>query len=94
VHVDYLQREYLCTIKIVGERGSVDWRYKPTTVRLLGEAGGWQTVYEDAAPDVNAMYVAELRHFYDAVATGTAPINGLAEAVRTTDIALKALEGM
>lgn len=94
VHVDYLQREYLCTIKIVGEKGSVDWRYKPTTVRLLGESGGWQTVYEDPTPDVNAMYVAELRHFYDALAAGTPPINGLAEAVRTTDVALKALESI
>jgi predicted dehydrogenase len=92
VHVDYLQREYVCELKVVGERGTIEWRYRPTTVRLLREAGGWQTVYEDAAPDVNAMYVAELQHFYDALAAGTPPMNGLAEASRTCDIALRALE--
>ncbi len=92
VHVDYLQREYVCTLKIVGERGTIEWRYRPTVVRLLRETGSWETVYEDAAPDVNNMYVAELRHFFDALATGVSPTNNVQEASRTLDVALSALE--
>ena len=90
VHVDYLQREYTCRLAIVGERGTIEWRFKPSSVRVLTDA--WQTVYEDATPDVNAMYVAELRHFFDALAAGTSPMNGLDEATRTLEVALTALE--
>jgi len=92
VHVDYLQREYVCGLKIVGERGTIEWRFKPTSVRVLGESGTWQTVLDDPTPDVNAMYVAELRHFFDAIEHGRAPMNGVAEAARTLELALAALE--
>jgi predicted dehydrogenase len=90
VHVDYLQREYVCSLKIVGERGSIAWRFKPTSVRLLRDT--WETLHEDLQPDVNAMYVAELRHFFEAVAGGRSPINGVDEAARTCEIAFAALE--
>lgn len=92
VHVDYLQRQYVCAMKIVCERGSIEWRFKPSSVRVLGEAGAWSTAFEDAAPDVNAMYVAELAHFFGCVERGEPPINGVAEAARTLDVALAALE--
>jgi predicted dehydrogenase len=90
VHVDYLQRAYTCTLKIVGERGSLSWAYRPTVVRHLGEDGVWRTVFEDPAPEVNEMYVAELRHFFDALARGEAPGNGLDEASATLETALAA----
>jgi len=90
VHVDYLQREYTCQLKIVGERGTIEWQYRPTRVRVLRDA--WQTVFDDPAPDVNAMYIAELRHFFAAIAAGAPPCNDVAEAGRTLDIALSALE--
>lgn len=92
VHVDYLQREYVCGLKVVGERGTIDWRFKPSSVRVLDEAGQWQTVFEDPTPDVNEMYVAELRHFFAAVARGEAPANDVVEAGHTLEIALGALE--
>lgn len=92
IHGDYLQREYVCKLDVIGERGTVEWRFKPTRVRVLGEAGVWQTVHDDAQPDVNAMYVAELAHFFDALDHGRPPANGLAEAARTLELALTALE--
>jgi predicted dehydrogenase len=92
VHVDYLQREYVCGLKVVGERGTIDWRFKPSSVRVLDEAGQWQTVFEDPTPDVNEMYVAELRHFFAALARGDAPANDVVEAGRTLEVALGALE--
>ena len=36
VHVDYLQREYVCGLKLVCERGTIEWRFKPSSVRVLG----------------------------------------------------------
>lgn len=92
VHVDYLQHEYVCQLKIVGEAGTLTWRYKPVEVRMLRD-GVWQTVYEEATPDVNAMYVAELRYFFDTIARGEQPMNGLAEAAATTALALAARAG-
>jgi predicted dehydrogenase len=93
IHVDYLQRAYTCSLEIVGERGTLAWRYRPTSVRLLPESGPpWQTLFEESEPDVNAMYVAELDHFFAALASGTRPTNGLEEAARTLEVALSALE--
>jgi predicted dehydrogenase len=92
VHVDYLRREYLCRLDITGERGSIEWRFRPTSVRVLRETGGWQTELEETEPDVNAMYVAELRYFLDTLARGQKPMNDLAEAGRTLEVALAALE--
>jgi predicted dehydrogenase len=91
VHVDYLQREYVCELKIIGERGSLAWRYRPTCVRLLRENEGWTTVFEEQIPDVNAMYVAELQHFFDALHRAVPPVNGLDEAAATLETALAAL---
>jgi len=92
VHVDYLQRQYVCGMKVVCERGTIEWRFKPTSVRILDEKGAWETVLDDANPDVNAMYVAELAHFFACVERGESPINPVAEAARTQDTALTALE--
>lgn len=94
VHVDYLQREYVCGLKVVCERGTIEWKFKPSSVRLLGEHNGWETVYEEASPEVNAMYVAELRHFFAAVERGERPVNDVDEAARTLDVALDALDQM
>jgi len=92
VHVDYLQHEYVCALKIIGERGTIEWRFRPTVVRVVREDGAAQIAYEDATPDVNAMYVAELRHFFDCVRTGAPPTNGLDEAATTLETALAVLE--
>ncbi len=91
VHVDYLQREYVCMLKIIGERGTIEWRFRPTSVRVL-RASGWETAFEDPAPDVNAMYVAELQHFFGALARGEQPINSVVEAARVLEVALEAME--
>ena len=92
VHVDYLQREYVCELKIVGERGSLAWRYRPTSVRVLREGSGWETIFDEPASDVNAMYVAELRYFFDALASGQPLQNSLDEAAATLDLAFAAVE--
>ncbi|CAN5672084.1 dehydrogenase [soil metagenome] len=94
IHVDYLQREYVCSLKIVGEHGTIEWRFKPTSVRVLDEAGRWDTVFEDLTPDVNAMYIAELHHFFGALERGERPANDVVEAGHTLDVALSALEQM
>jgi predicted dehydrogenase len=92
VHVDYVRREYTCRLEVIGDRGSIEWRFRPTSVRVLRESGGWETAFEDPAPDVNAMYVAELGHFFDALARGTKPMNDVVEAAGTLELALAALE--
>jgi predicted dehydrogenase len=92
VHVDYLQRQYVCSMKVICERGTIEWRFKPSSVRVLDDKGAWQTLLEDASPDVNAMYVAELEHFFGCVERSEPPINGIGEAALTQETALAALE--
>ncbi|MEO8842373.1 MAG: Gfo/Idh/MocA family oxidoreductase [Kofleriaceae bacterium] len=92
VHVDYIRREYLCRLEVTGDRGSIEWRFRPTSVRILRESGSWESAFEDPMPDVNAMYVAELRYFFDMLARGAKPMNDIAEAGATLEVALTALE--
>jgi predicted dehydrogenase len=90
-HLDYVQREYTCTLKIVGQEGSIRWSFKPSHVELLTAATKrWEIRYEETSPDVNVMYVDEAKHFLDCLARGEPPMNGLREAAETLTIVLRA----
>lgn len=59
IHVDSLQRGYSRWCKLIGSTGSLVWEFRKG-VRLIGTDGG-ETDYP-IAPDVNDMYLDELRH--------------------------------
>jgi len=89
VHVDCVQRGYARTCRVAGTEGTLAWDYLVPEVRLYRAAtGAWETRRYTFEP--NDMYVAELRHFLDCAARGTAPRVGLADGRRALALALAA----
>lgn len=86
VHLDCVQRAYARGCKVVGAEGSVVWDYA-TGVRLFDVRGkSWQE--HAIAPDVNDMYVAEMRHWLECLRGEAAPLTSATDALRTLEVAL------
>ena len=91
IHLDYLQQEYTCQLKAIGETGALEWKFNPTSVRVFTQKQPeWRTVFSDSATDVNTMYIEEMKAFLECVRSRTQPVNGLPEAARTLKMALEA----
>jgi predicted dehydrogenase len=74
VHLDFLQRTYARSCKIIGSTGTLVWEASEQRVRFHspGDRQG-QILFEDREADRNDTYIRELEHFLDCVAGRTHP---------------------
>lgn len=70
IHVDCVQRGYSRGCKLVGREGTIEWNFK-TGIRHTRDGSAWTE--EPIAPDVNDMYLEEMRHFLACVRDGATP---------------------
>jgi predicted dehydrogenase len=63
VHLDYLQRSFTRTCKVIGTEGTLVWDAREGTTTLLGPKGPPATLCDFRNLDANAMYLDEMRHF-------------------------------
>jgi predicted dehydrogenase len=89
VHVDFLQRAYARTCKIVGEEGTLLWDYSARTIRHFDARTG-QWYVEEYEFDGNDMYMAELEHFLRTIQGEAAAVNDLSSAAETLRVVLSA----
>ena len=73
VHLDFVQRAYTRTCKVVGETGTAFWDFDLQEVRCFfaGQLG-WKTI--PYVFEKNDMYVAEMRHFLQSLGNRTGPM--------------------
>jgi len=82
VHLDYFQRTYHRTLKVIGDAGTILWDFSEQTVTVL---------MPDVAPEVisvpdgdrNEMYLEEMRHFVRCLEGCELPIVNGREALRS-----------
>jgi predicted dehydrogenase len=85
VTLDYLDRSYSRGCRIVGDEGTVEWRFDAGTVTHLGPDG---PVAEYPAPaDVAGTYRAQMERFVEFVRNGGPPAVSVAEARHVLDVA-------
>jgi predicted dehydrogenase len=91
LHLDYVQQTYERGCQIVGEQGSIFWDFTMKQVRWF-ESGTnrWTTYSEPEGWQLNQMYVDEMKHFIDCVASGRPTALPIPEAMAVTQIALAA----
>lgn len=95
VHLDYVQRTYARSCKVVGDGGTIQWDMNTGVVRWFDAAvKQWHDVPAPAGYSVNDMYVAELRHLIACLDGSERPIHDLAEAKEVLAIALAAKDSM
>lgn len=64
VHVDYLQRAYARSCRLIGARGTLTWAFTQHAVRWYSaRTKRWRT-FRYPKGNLNAMYVEELKHFF------------------------------
>jgi len=71
IHLDCVQRGYSRGCKLVGSEGTIEWNF-PTGLRHTRDGATWTE--EPIAPEVNEMYVEEMRHFLTCVRDGARPL--------------------
>jgi predicted dehydrogenase len=89
VHVDMLQRAATRTCRLIGTEGTLIWDGISNQVRLFeAETKAWLDLHPATPIDRNAMYVAELNHFFKCVANRTRPLISGEDGRRVLQIAL------
>jgi glutamate-1-semialdehyde aminotransferase/spore coat polysaccharide biosynthesis protein SpsF (cytidylyltransferase family)/predicted dehydrogenase len=96
LHVDFVQRTYTRTCKVVGETGTALWDFGSEEVRWFSaEDPGWKSIPYKF--EVNDMYVTEMRHFLESLGSSTGPLVDLEQGrdvIRVVEAAKKSsIEG-
>jgi predicted dehydrogenase len=71
IHLDCVQRGYSRGCKLVGSEGTIEWSFRGG-IRHTRDGATWTE--EPIAPDVNEMYVDEMRHFLACVQGRATPL--------------------
>jgi predicted dehydrogenase len=91
IHLDYVQQTYERGCQIVGEQGSIFWDFAEKQVRWFDAGTGqWTTFSQSDGWEVNQMYVDEMKHFIDCVASGRRTVLPIPEAIAVMQIAFAA----
>jgi predicted dehydrogenase len=89
VHMDFVQRGYARSCKLVGEQGTIIWDYPVHQVQIYkAETDSWKTMTYTF--NSNDMYVAEVQHFLGCVDRATTLFVDLEQAKIVLKVALAA----
>lgn len=88
IHLNMVQKVPSRTCRVVGTAGAIHWNYIENSVELRRE--GERQALPLPPADGGAVYRAQLRHFFDCVAEGKAPLVDGERAKRALEIILAA----
>ena len=88
VHVDYLQRAYHRTLRVIGADGIIAWDYPAHAVAVLGLDGAREVEdFREADGDATQMYLEEMRRFVRCAEGAEPPLVGGHDALRSLHLA-------
>ena len=94
LHLDFVQRAYTRTCKVVGETGTALWDFSVQEVRWFSaEQGTWNSI--PYVFEANDMYVAEMVHFLESLGSRTGPMIDLEQGrdvIRVVEAAKRSSE--
>lgn len=90
IHLDYVQRVYARSCKIVGECGSISWDFRDHYVKLyLAKTKKWKILSEPKNYNIREMYIDEIKYFLTCVKRQQRTDNDIFEGFKTLQIALR-----
>lgn len=93
IHLDYLQRTYGRTCKVIGSEGTISWDWNERVVKCFqGRTGRWELLPEPDGYDENETYLDETRQFFGAIAGKDMPAVDGESGARVLAVALAAKE--
>jgi len=90
LHIDYIQRYYSRTCKVIGEEGTIYWDIttNPQVRWYSSRTNNWNSIEVPNDYNINDMYVEEFKYFIDCVKKGENTISDISDAVYVTNLAL------
>jgi len=91
VHLDYVQRAYSRSCRIIGEEGTIEWDYTAGAVRhYSAHRKRWDVFTNPEGWEANQMYVDEMAHFLRCLDGAETPEASVFDAAKVLEIALAA----
>ena len=95
IHMDYVQRTYSRSCKVIGEEGTIVWDITQGDVRLFSaNEKRWHIFPEPQGYSINQMYLDEMEHLLSCLRGEEEPCLGAREAKKVLEIALAVKESM
>lgn len=89
IHMDFIQRGYARSCKLVGEKGTLILDFPKNQIQYyLSERGDWEITAYQFEP--NQMYIAEVEHFLDCIAHNKQPVVDLRQSYQTLQVVMAA----
>jgi len=90
LHADFIQQPWDTSYEIVGDAGTITWRFSDNIVKhYAAAADAWQH-YDFGDFDHNQTYIAEIENFLDCIRTGETPRVSPEDALRSLQVVLAA----
>ena len=86
-HLDYLQRPKRVSIDVFGSRTSYRWDYFGNRLEITAAELNAETDIIESPFDRNALFVAALKDFFDAITTGRRPRSDLSDGLAALEMA-------
>ncbi|MFC1544735.1 Gfo/Idh/MocA family protein [Gemmatimonadota bacterium] len=90
VHLDFVQKPPVHSLKIIGERGTADWDYHRGTLLWTDRNGAEEMQKTPDSFERNSMFLSMTSHFLECVAAGQQSSIPLADGITVLEIALQA----
>lgn len=94
IHLDYVQRAYARSCKVVGEEGTVIWDITTQPRWFSASTEKWTVFEPPENHTINDMYLDELRHYLECLEEGKKTALDVEEAARVTRLALAIKKSM
>ena len=94
LHLDYIQRTYSRSCKIIGEEGTISWDIGGPFRWYSAKTKTWTAVDPPPEYTINDMYIEELRHFLDRYAHRERTTLDLEDGARVTRLAFAIKQSM
>jgi len=89
IHLDYIQRNYSRSCKIIGEEGTIFWNFNDHLVSVDSKKLKKRRIFcEPQDYDINEMYIDELKYFLNCVRKRQGTFNDISQGFKTLKIAL------
>lgn len=88
IHIDYIQRAYGRSCKVIGEEGTIGWEIGSPLRWFSAATKSWHSVPSPDGYTINDMYLEELRHFLRCLERSAKSALDIEEGVRVTRLAL------
>ena len=95
IHLDYVQRSYARSCKVIGEEGTITWDITDGPVRFFSaQSKSWTHLDLPQSYDFGQVYIDEMQHFLLCLNKGEPAMLDVFEAKRVTEVALAVKKSM